>query len=100
MDQDDAPATKRDLAQLEERLNERFDSRLQRMQAELQEQMRDMQTELLKAFPPWQENIQMQFQKLKTNTQNDVQEIQQRMDILERRLYQIERKLLLEPPAA
>jgi hypothetical protein len=41
-EEEDAPATKRDLAQLEERLLER---------------MRDMQTELLMAFQPWQDSI-------------------------------------------
>jgi hypothetical protein len=41
---DDAPATKRDIRELEERLLER---------------MRDMQTELLKAFLPYQEQTRL-----------------------------------------
>lgn len=57
MADENAPATKKDLRELEERLSE---------------QMRDMQTELLKA----------------------------RMDVMERRLGEIEKKLLLNPPAA
>jgi hypothetical protein len=41
---EDAPATKRDVRELEERLLER---------------MRDMQTELLKAFLPYQEQTRL-----------------------------------------
>ena len=81
MDPMDAPATKRDIAAL-------------------QEQMRDMQTELLKAFLPWQENVHIQFRELEVNTGNSVVSIKDRMNIIERRLGQIERKLLLDPPVA
>jgi hypothetical protein len=107
MEPDEAPATKRDLRELEERLTARFDGQLEQMEerlrnmhGELQEQMRDMQTELLRAFQPWQDNTRIQFQELKVNTGNSVQAITQRMDIMERRLLEIERKLLLNPPAA
>ena len=34
---------------------------LPEVEARLSEQMRDMQTELLKAFLPWQEHTQIQF---------------------------------------
>lgn len=51
------PATKKDIQALEERLSE---------------QMRDMQTELLKAFLPWQDQVRIQFRELEANTGNSV----------------------------
>jgi hypothetical protein len=65
MADENAPATKNDLRQMEDRLSE---------------QMRDMQTELLKAFLPWQDNVRIQFRELEVNTGNS--------------------ELLLNPPAA
>ena len=105
-DDENAPATKRDLAlvtkdlavvtkglaALESRLDVRMDS--------LSEQMRDMQTELLKAFLPWQEQVRMQFRELEVNTGNSVTTVKERMNILERRLWEIEKRLLMKPPAA
>ena len=105
-DDENAPATKRDLAlvtkdlavvtkglaALETRLDVRMDS--------LSEQMRDMQTELLKAFLPWQEQVRMQFRELEVNTGNSVTTVKERMNILERRLWEIEKRLLMNPPAA
>jgi hypothetical protein len=82
---ENAPATKKDLAELEARLSE---------------QMRDMQTEILKAFLPWQESWHTQFRKLEANMGNNVTSIEQRMGILERRLWEIEKRLLMNPPAA
>ena len=105
-DDENASATKRDLAlvtkdlavvtkglaALESRLDVRMDS--------LSEQMRDMQTELLKAFLPWQEQVRMQFRELEVNTGNSVTTVKERMNILERRLWEIEKRLLMNPPAA
>ena len=98
-DDENAPATKRDLAlvtkdlaALETRLDVRMDS--------LSEQMRDMQTELLKAFLPWQRDVRIQFRELEVNTGNSVQAIKERMDILQHRLQEIEKRLLMNPPAA
>jgi chaperonin cofactor prefoldin len=105
-DDENASATKRDLAlvtkdlavvtkglaALETRLDVRMDS--------LSEQMRDMQTELLKAFLPWQEQVRMQFRELEVNTGNSVTTVKERMNILERRLWEIEKRLLMNPPAA
>jgi hypothetical protein len=54
MADEDAPATKRDLAEL--------DGRMQQLHQEMQQQMRDMQTELLNAFLPWQESVHIQFE--------------------------------------
>jgi len=49
----DSPATKKDLQEL----GVRFDQRLKDIGERLCEQMRDVQTELLKAFLPWQEQV-------------------------------------------
>ena len=88
----DVAAVKKDLAALETRLDVRMDS--------LSEQMRDMQTELLKAFLPWQRDVRIQFRELEVNTGNSVQAIKERMDILQHRLQEIEKRLLMNPPAA
>ena len=88
----DLAAVKKDLAALETRLDVRMDS--------LSEQMRDMQTELLKAFLPWQQDVKIQFRELEINTGNSVQAIKERMDVLQHRLQEIEKRLLMNPPAA
>jgi hypothetical protein len=88
----DVAAVKKDLAALDTRLDVRMDG--------LSEQMRDMQTELLKAFLPWQEQVRMQFRELEVNTGNSVSTVKERMNILERRLWEIEKRLLMNPPAA
>ena len=73
---------------------------MSKMEARLTERMRDMQTEILKAFLPWQDTVRIQFRELEANTGNSVVAVKQRVDVLERRLGEIEKKLLLEPPAA
>jgi hypothetical protein len=77
---EDAPATKRDLAALEARvervdsriaaLEERVDSRIASLEERLVEQLRDMQTEVLKAFLPYQERNRLEFRHLEANTNN------------------------------
>jgi hypothetical protein len=61
---ENAPATKKDLAELEARMDARLDAKLDgklsQLEERLSEQMRDMQTEILKAFLPWQESVQVQ----------------------------------------
>ncbi len=100
---ENAPATKKDLAALETRLDLRMGSLSDEMHAleeRLSEQMRDMQTELLKAFLPWQQDVKIQFCELEVNTGNSVTAVKERMNILERRLWEIEKRLLIDPPAA
>lgn len=115
-DDENAPATKKDLTQVEARilseirgavLPEFRDTILSGVQSEIAglreavtEQIRDSQTEILKAFLPWQESVQTQFRKLEADMGNNVTSIQQRMNILERRLWEIEKRLLMNPPAA
>ena len=82
------------------KVEERFDNRLGEVERRLSEQLRDMQTEILKAFLPWQEQVRIQFRELEANTGNSVVAVKQRMDVMERRLGEIEKRLFLNPPAA
>jgi len=107
MENGDAPATKRDLQQLEDRLVEHVHQQVRQSEERLLEHMRDMQTELLRAFLPFQESISARLQSYEIKQQGnetiakaEQHEIRERMNILERRLFQIEKKLLLDPPAA
>jgi vacuolar-type H+-ATPase subunit H len=65
-----------------------------------QELVRDAQTEILKAFLPYQETQNVRFQALEINLGNTTANVTARMAILERRLAEIEKRLLLNPPAA
>ena len=81
---EDTPATKRDIhwnGSLEERLLER---------------MRDMQTELLKAFLPYQEQTRLRDSALEARQSA----LEARANTVEVRLSEIEKKLFLNPPAA
>jgi predicted restriction endonuclease len=78
----------------------RLEIRLCEFEKRLSKQLRDMQTELLKAFLPWQEQIRIQFRELEANTGNSIVATKQRMDVMECRLGEIEKRLLMNPPAA
>jgi tetrahydromethanopterin S-methyltransferase subunit G len=78
----------------------RFESRLGEFEERLSGQMRAMQAEILKAFLPWQEQVRIQFRELEANTGNSVVASKQRIDIVERRLGEIEKRLFMNPPAA
>jgi hypothetical protein len=102
----DAPATKKDLAEVEARLGRvethlaGLDQKMSDVEDRITERIRDSQTEILKAFLPWQESVSTQFRKLEANMGNNVTAIEGRMNILERRLWEIEKRLLMNPPAA
>jgi len=64
----------------------------------LREMIRDMQTELLKAFLPFQDNMQLRLRSLEIYVSNNDAWSKDRLDLLERRVTQIERKLLVSPP--
>ena len=67
---------------------------------ELQETIRKNHTELLRAFLAFQDTVNIRFKNLEVNAANNDRAVKARMEYLERRLAQIEKKLLLEPPAA
>ena len=80
MDDPNAPATKRDLVQLEERLLEG---------------MRDIQTEMLKAFYSYAQSADLRMRETDTMTHG----MRERLAAVESRITEIERRLNM-PPAA
>lgn len=48
----------------------------------------------------FQDTVNIRFKNLEVNAANNDRAVKARMEYLERRLAQIEKKLLLEPPAA
>ncbi|MGD0873111.1 MAG: hypothetical protein ABSB88_26500 [Bryobacteraceae bacterium] len=74
-DDENAPATKKDLAAVERSvsaqmhaLEDRVSGKMHALEERLSEQMRDMQTAVLKAFLPWQQGVKIQFRELEINT--------------------------------
>lgn len=118
----DAPASRRDLAQLEQKVNERFDEvngrfnevngridevngrvnevngRLNEMEDRLIEQMRKMQTELLRGFAAFSESMTIRLRKLEADQSNLDFSLSGRVAVLERRLLEIEQHLHIPPP--
>jgi hypothetical protein len=90
MPPEDAAATRRDLRELDARIEDRF----ARMEERLQESMRDIQTELLKALLFYQEQIQARASALETRQAA----LEARASLVESRLAEIEKRLLLNPP--
>lgn len=74
--------------ELKKYLDQRFDQVI--------EQMRDMQSELLRAFIP----AQRQIETRQTVVETRIGGVEERQHIIEQRLMEIEKKLLLNPPAA
>ena len=83
---------KRDVTDLKQEMNQRFEG----MEEKLLEAIRDSQTEILKAFFPFQEAISMRLGTQDTN----IASVGARMVVVERRLFEIEKRLLMHPPAA
>ena len=70
------------------------------MSERMAELIRDAQTEILKAFFPFQESFSVRFRKLEADSSNTDAAMSQRMHVIESRLQEIEKKLLMNPPAA
>ena len=92
MDDDrNAPATKADLAEL----RGEFKADLAALEDRLTEVMRDVQTEMLRAFYGFMETVQTRFK-----AQDDAEAgLKKRLGILEERLLEVEKRLNM-PPAA
>ena len=71
-----------------------------RMLDRVQEMVRDAQTEILKAFFPFQDGTNIRLRKLEADNSNLNSGLWERMGVIERRLQEIEKKLMLNPPAA
>jgi hypothetical protein len=99
---EDEPATKRDIRELDDRLTgidkrlTGLDERMTGMEGRLLERMRDMQTELLKAFLPYQEQTRLRDSALEARQSA----LEARANTVEVRLGEIEKRLFLNPPAA
>jgi uncharacterized coiled-coil protein SlyX len=94
---------KQELNALEDRLitrmseqEERLITRMSEQEERLIEKMRDMQTEIIRVFLEFQSRNEDRF-SLQEKTASVLTD---RLASVERRLRQIEAKLLLEPPAA
>jgi hypothetical protein len=87
MDDLNAPATKGDLQQLRGEMNHQFD--------DLKETVRDIQTEILKAFYGYTQTTDA---KLKESDQADYA-LRQCLTVVESRLLEVEKRLNM-PPAA
>jgi len=70
--------------------------RMTELEARMIERMRDMQTELLKAYLPAQEQARLRDSALEARGTA----VESRLATVENRLVEIEKKLLLNPPAA
>jgi hypothetical protein len=70
------------------------------MRETIAESVRDSQTELLKAFLSYQENNDLRIRTVEAKLSNVDAGLSQRVNNMERRLWEIEKKLLLDPPAA
>jgi DNA anti-recombination protein RmuC len=88
---DDRPATKKDLNQLRTELNGNIDQlrtelngNMSRLREDLVEQMRDMQTEVLRAFHGWASPIEIRLRALPN--------MEERLVLLEERVSAIERR--------
>jgi len=79
-----------------EELNQALARLRQEILEGVQELVRDSQTEILKAFLPHQESTSLRFRHLEATNGS----VMDRMAVLERRLQEIEKRLLLNPPAA
>jgi hypothetical protein len=66
----------------------------------IQETVRDAQTEILKAFRPFQEGSDLRIRAVEVKLTNTDVALTERMHVMERRLWEIEKRLLINPPAA
>ncbi|HEV2135850.1 MAG TPA: hypothetical protein VGR47_16550 [Terracidiphilus sp.] len=86
-DDRNAPATKGDIADLR--------SEMQELRENLQESIRDSQTEVLRAIYGFTESLQQRFQDMDQTEAS----LKKRMTIIEGRLLEVEKRLNI-PPAA
>ncbi|MGA2117794.1 MAG: hypothetical protein ABSH56_23930 [Bryobacteraceae bacterium] len=66
----------------------------------LVEVVRDVQSEILRGFERYAAAEQIKFRKLQADLSNVDASTDRRLEIVEQRLYEIEKKLLLRPPDA
>ena len=86
-----SPVTKKDLVDLKSEI----DAHLNGMEARLVEKIRDSQTELLRGFEKFQTANNIRMRKLEANLSNLDTSASMRLENLEERLLEVEKKLLL-----
>ena len=111
------PTTKGDLAAVEGRLDGRIAAvegrlgaveeglaavkgELTAVEGRLIEAVHDAQTEVLRAFERYVGAEQIKFRRLQADLSNVDASTDKRLEIVERRLFEIEKKLLMKPPDA
>jgi len=82
--EEDRPATKKDLDELRTELRTELRGDMDRLRDELVEKMRDMQTEVLRAFHDWARPIKIRLRSLP--------HIEERLGMLEERVTAIEQR--------
>jgi hypothetical protein len=85
-------------ARLESRLTRNTQTQLEAMEARLIEKMRDMQTELLRGFAAFSEGQTIRLRKVEADQSNLDAALSGRVNVLERRLLEIELRLGLAGP--
>lgn len=93
------PATKGDLAAVERRPGA-VEVRLGEFEGRVLEAVRDAKTEILVAFERYFAGEQIKFRRLRADLLNLDASTDKRLEIVERRLFEIEKKLLIKPPDA
>lgn len=89
MPEDNSPATKQDLQLLKQEIKQDMGA----MEDRLVEKMRDMQTELLRGFAAFSESQTIRLRKVEADQSNLDAALSGRVNVLERRLLEIEIRL-------
>jgi hypothetical protein len=88
--------TRQDLAELKREIVGAVQTSQTYILDQVQQMVRDAQTEILKAYLPSQEGHNIRFRTMDATDRG----LAERIEVLERRLQEIEKKLLMNPPAA
>jgi|SRR5262245_4336860 len=92
------PVTRAELHEELTKLEAKLDTKLEALTDTLTEKMRDMQTEILRGFEAWSAPQSIRLRKLEADQSNLDSSVSKRMDILETRLFEIEKRLHITPP--
>jgi hypothetical protein len=94
----ESPATKRDLAEFEARLTTGINSLEVRFTHAVREALEEMETKLLHAFFHYSEQADLEMRKLEADVSNIDTVTEEQVNRLEMRIFEIERKVILNPP--
>lgn len=97
-DQEKQPITRDDLNQLKAELKEFVKDSQGEIIAHTEEFVRGAQTEILRGFLNFEQGREIRFSRLKAEVANLDSEVNGRVNNIEKRLMEIETKLILYPP--